>query len=158
MTTDRPSLAAPPDAAPAGVRLADMSDEQILQMIARAQTDPFAANEVMHLQKQAFDSINKAIQAMIGTLAEIDPAAPMQNVQMSVAALASAGREREAAARQKREFAQNLIIGALLNQDNPDWDIFDESAQPPATADRNGILALLQMAPPAAFSRPPATE
>ena len=136
------------------MRLTELSDSQILDMIARAKSDPFVANEVMHLQKQAFDCISKAIQGMIGTLGELLPATQqMENQQISVVALASAAREREAVSRQKRKFAEDLIIGALLNRDNPNWNIFDDTPLPPDAKSRNGILALLQMPPPAPPAR-----
>lgn len=137
------------------MRLAELSDSQILDMIARAKTDPFVANEVMHLQKQAFDCISKAVQGMVGTLGELLPATQqMQNQQVSVIALASAARERESASRQKREFAENLIIGALLNRNNPNWNVFDDTPLPSDAKSKNGILALLQMASPNVPSRP----
>lgn len=145
------ATAAPtPTAVTAGsARLASMSDEQILAMIEKAATDPFVANEVMHLQKIAFESVNKAIQGMLGQLATLEPPGQkMDTTPMSVMALASAARQRESNGKQKREFAQNLIIGALLNKDNPNWNIFDQADLPPDAKNRNGILALLQMAPP----------
>lgn len=138
-----------PESPASALRLEDMSDSQILGMIERAASDPFIANTLLHLQKQAYESMAKSVQSVLAELNEISPTQETMSAgPTSVAALASAARQREAASRQKREFAELLVIGALRNRDNPDWDIFDETeSSPPA---ENGLLALLQMKLPAA--------
>lgn len=128
--------------------LKDMSDSRILEMIGRAAGDPVVANTLLRLQKQAYERLTEAVQRMLAKLNEIEPAQEKLPAEpASVAALASAARQREAAGKQKREFAESLVIGALINRDNPDWDIFDEAATPAPAG--NGFLALLQMKPPA---------
>lgn len=131
----------------------DMSDGQILEMIGRAGSDPFIANTLLHLQKQAYEKLEEGIQLMLAKLNEIEPVQnKMPNGVMSPVALASAARQRETAGKQRREFAELLMIGALINKDNPDWNIFDEAETTPS-AD-NGLLALLQMQPPAPANMP----
>ena len=143
-------------ASPMGaVRLEDLTDSQILALIAKAATDPFAAKALQHLQKQACDGMAEAVQQMLAKLNGIGAAqekiAPRGPI--SVLALAGAARQRAAAGKHKREFAEYLVIGALVNRDNPDWDIFAESATAPADA-KSGVLALLKMKPPASAAAP----
>jgi hypothetical protein len=136
---------------PAGaLRLEDLSDSQILAMIAKAGTDPFAAKALQHLQKQACDRMAEAVQQTLAKLNGIGAAQEKKTPRgpISVLALAGAARQREAAGKHKRAFAEHLVIGALVNRDNPEWDIFAESAAPPADA-KSGVLALLKMKPPA---------
>ncbi len=136
-----------------GVRLEDLSDRQILDMIKRAPQDPYIAKELLHLQKQAGDRMADSVQKMVAKLSEICPEQAMvSNGPVSVVALASAARQREAAGKQKREFAASLVIGAMINRDNPEWNIFDNASAPPPAA--NGLLALLQMKPPVPADRP----
>lgn len=137
----------PPASPASALRLEDMSDGQILEMIERAASDPFIANALLHLQKQAYESMAESVQRMLAELNEIAASAQEQMPAgpMSVVALASAARQREADGKQKREFAEFLVIGALINRDNPDWDIFDDTATTPPA--RSGLLALLQMKP-----------
>ncbi|HVK96024.1 MAG TPA: hypothetical protein VM571_15010 [Noviherbaspirillum sp.] len=132
--------------------LADLTDDQILSMIERGATDPFVAKELLHLQKQAFDHMSKATQKVLDGLTALEPAsAKAWNTPTSVVALASAAREREATGKQKREVAESLVIGAMMNRDNPDWDLLDENATIPASAARNGVLALIKMPMPASL-------
>jgi hypothetical protein len=132
-----------------GQRLEDLNDRQILDMIKRAPEDALIAKELLHLQKQASERMAHSIQKMVAKLAEVCPEqAKMSGGPMSVVALASAARQREAAGKQKREFAASLVIGAMVNRNNPDWNIFDGGGNPPQ--DENGFLALLQMKLPAA--------
>lgn len=136
-------------ASPAGtLRLEDMNDRQILDMIGRAAKDPFVAKEVLHLQKQAYEAMAASVQHMLAKLNGIVPAQGKTAAgPISVLALAGAARQRETAGRKKREFAESLVIGALINRNNPDWDIFDTVATP--QDDNNGLLALIKMKPPA---------
>lgn len=134
-------------AAPAGaLRLEDLSDSQILAMIEQAATDPFTAKVLLALRKQAAvkmaDTVQRTLAKLNGIGAAQERSAPPRPI--SVLALAAAARQREAAGKKKREFAEYLVIGALTNRDNPDWDIFDP-ATPAAPAQPNGMLALLKM-------------
>lgn len=131
------------------LRLEDMDDRQIFDLIARAGSDPFAAKALLHLQKQACERMAGSIQNVLDELNNLDPApAKMASGPVSVLALAGAARQREAAGKQKRAFAEFLVIGALKNGDNPGWNVFDPatSAQSPAPS---GLLALVQMKAPA---------
>lgn len=138
-------------ATPSGaLRLEDLSDSQILAMIDQAATDPFTAKTLLALRKQAAEKMADTVQR---TLAKLNGIGAVQEKKappgpISVLALAGAARQREAAGKKKREFAEYLVIGALMNRDNPDWDIFDPSTPTPP-AQPNGMLALLKMKPPA---------
>jgi hypothetical protein len=139
------SVTTPKTALPAsGSHLEDLSDSQIIDMIKRAPGDPFLTKELLHLQKQACERMSDSVQKMLAKLNEVcKEQEKASNGPISVIGLASAARQREAAGKQKREFAASLVIGALVNRDNPNWNIFDETAAPPQTA--NGLLALLQL-------------
>jgi hypothetical protein len=50
-------------------------------------------------------------------------------------------RNREAAAKERRELAQELVIGALVNLDNPGWNPLDPSTSKSASS--SSFLALL---------------
>lgn len=150
--SQNPVTPSPPDGA---LRLDDMSDSQILALIARAENDPFAAKSVEYLQKQACERMSETVQQMLTKLNGIGaaqekkaPAGPI-----SVVALASAARQREAAGKQKKEFAEYLVIGALMNRDNPDWNIFDAEAKP-VPPPQSGVLALLKLKSPAPAKAP----
>lgn len=150
--SQNPAIPSPPDGA---LRLDDMSDSQILALIARAETDPIAAKSVQYLQKQACERMADAVQQMLAKLNGIgaarDKKAPAGPI--SVVALASAARQREAAGKQKKQFAEYLVIGALMNRDNPDWDIFDAGAKTVPPPD-SGVLALLKLKSPAPGQAP----
>jgi hypothetical protein len=100
------------------------------------------------------DTVQRTLAKLNGIGAAQEKKAPTGPI--SVLALAGAARQREAAGKKKREFAEYLVIGALMNRDNPDWDIFDPAAAAPP-AQPNGMLALLKMKPPApaAPAKPP---
>jgi hypothetical protein len=134
--------------------LENLSSEQVRKMIEHAAIDPGTADLLRELQELAYESLEKSVQHMITELNEIEGPAQekMPAGPISMVALASAARQREAAGKQKREFAEFLVIGALINRDNPDWDIFDEAATPSPAG--NGLLALLQMKLPAPADTP----
>lgn len=130
------------------LRLDDMDDDQIVDLIARAGTDPLSARTLLHLQKQACERMAASIQKVLGELNDLDKApAKMTSGPVSVLALAGAARQREAAGKEKREFAEFLVIGALFNRDNPDWNVFDAATAAPNPAP-SGLMALLQMKRP----------
>lgn len=137
------------------LRLDDLSDSQILAMIEKAATDPFTAKTLLALRKQAAEKMSDTVQR---TLAKLNGIGAAQEKKAppgptSVRALAGAARQREAAGKQKREFAEYLVIGALMNRDNPDWDIFEPGAATPPSQP-NGMLALLKMPPSEPASTP----
>jgi hypothetical protein len=145
--SQKPATPAMPDGA---VRLDDLSDSQILALIERAGSDPIAAKSVQYLQKEVCERMTDAVQKMLAKLNGLTAAQEKKHPAgpMSVAALASAARQREAAGKQKKEFAELLVIGALMNRDNPDWNLFDTAAAP-APAPQSGVLALLKLKAPA---------
>jgi hypothetical protein len=142
-------ITASPDSA---LRLDDLDDSQILDLIARAGSDPLSARNLLHLQKQACARMAASIQLVLGELNDLDKAPAKKTAgPVSVLALAGAARQREAAGKQKRAFAEFLVIGALKNGDNPGWNVFDPASAAPAPAP-NGLLALMQMKLPAPAS------
>lgn len=128
-----------------------LSDQEALAILVRAQQDPFMAEALLKLQRESFEYLENIIRETSNLLPLPESAsgsAPAPGAMNSVAALRGQSRQRESVGRQRRELAEALVIGALINQDNPDWDPFDPSTcREPG---ENLILALLQMQQPGA--------
>ncbi|HEY4542586.1 MAG TPA: hypothetical protein VIG66_09475, partial [Noviherbaspirillum sp.] len=75
--------------------------------------------------------------------AGIAPAGPM-----SFQDLKNYSRQKESAGKQRQEVAQAMVMGALLNRHNAEWDPMDPATDRAST--ENLICALLQAPPPAA--------
>lgn len=130
-------------------------DQEALAVLARAKEDPFMVEALLKLQKELFDMLGDIIHETSNSLQLPGTSAGTASAPgevTSVVALRNQSRQRESSGRQKRELAEAMVIGALINRDNPNWDPFDPStSQQPG---ENLILALLQMQPPGA----PVTE
>jgi len=77
---------------------------------------------------QAF--ANAQIEQMVTRVASMlaaDAAASTPAGGGGLAGLADAAEARREAARLRRELAMELVVGALLNEHNPDWDPRDPS-------------------------------
>lgn len=121
-----------------------MTDEEIFDLIARAKTDPVAAKQACDMQRRLYDEFEKMIQGAIEIItADEIKAEPTSQKNVSVVELSNAARQRASQAKQKRELAQNMMIGALINRDNPGWDPLDPSTS--KRSGKNGLLALMEM-------------
>jgi hypothetical protein len=119
------------------------TDQELLALIARAKNDPIVAEKLASLGQQSIDALLKIVHEVTGMLSKIQPRTDNPASQSnSVAALASAARARAMAGKEKRELAEDLVIGALINHGNPDWNPLDPASS--WEASNNALLALLQ--------------
>lgn len=89
-------------------------------MFARIAANPNMAEETVWLQSQTGD----ALAAIIGGMAENLPGVPPLKISsaQSMREITAASRHTAQDAQERRELAEAMIIGALLNRGNPDWD------------------------------------
>jgi hypothetical protein len=126
-----------------------MSEEQAQQIIERAKQDKFLVQELEQLRDKCCYFVHDLMHEVNLTLAQQDKRVPAllrgKPEVDSAISLRSAARGREQLARQRRELAEAMVIGALLNSSNPDWDPLD-----PASGRSSGslLLALLKSALP----------
>jgi hypothetical protein len=123
-------------------------DEYVFDLIARARTDPVIARQVCDLQARLFVAFEKMVQGAVDILIANEAGSgkkggAMQGGPISVAALAGASKLRAAESKRRRELAQAMMIGALINIDNPGWDPLDPSTS--KRSDKNGLLALMEL-------------
>lgn len=131
---------------PAQPHASPMSREQAQNIIDRASKDSFLAQEIDQLREKCCLFIGEVMQEVNQALAEKEKRTPalLRSKSDSTISLQAAGREREKQAKQRRELAEAMVIGALLNSDNPGWNPLD-----PSTARSGGgslLLALLKSA------------
>jgi len=126
-----------------------MSEEQALQIIGRARQDKFLAQELEQLRDKCCHFVHDLMHEVNLALAQQDKRVPAllrgKPEPDSAISLLAAARGREQLARQRRELAEAMVIGALLNSGNPDWNPLD-----PASGRSSGslLLALLKSAMP----------
>jgi hypothetical protein len=124
--------------------LAGVSNQDLLDLVAKAKADPVAANQALDLQKKVYDAFEKMVQGAFNIIDEDEIKPEKKGVKaVSVVMLTAEAKRRAENSKRKRELAQSVMIGAIMNMDNPDWDPLD-----PATHkknDQNGLLALMQM-------------
>ncbi len=123
-----------------------MTREQALNIIERASKDSFLAPEIEQLREKCCLFIGEVMQEINQSLAEKEKRIPalLRSKSDSTISLQAASREREKLAKQRRELAEAMVIGALLNSDNPGWNPLD-----PSTGKSSGgslLLALLKTA------------
>lgn len=96
-------------------------------------------------QNDARRDFQQAVERIIAVLAEENPVKPAASTSATLggAALALASRRVGNDTRERRELAHMLLVGALLNHDNPDWDPADPSTD--RANDDDPFIALLQM-------------
>jgi hypothetical protein len=96
------------------------------------------------MQGQGLKVLRELMDHVTRTLAALDtvkPAPPA--VRNGATQLAAASRDRESAAKQRRELAQDLVIGALINLNNPDWNPLDPSTSKDESS--SAIMSLLNL-------------
>jgi hypothetical protein len=123
-----------------------MTREQAQDIIERASKDSFLSQEIEQLREKCCLFIGEVMQEVNQALADKEKRTPalLRSKTETAISLQAAGREREKLAKQRRELAEAMVIGALLNSDNPDWNPLD-----PSTGKSSGgslLLALLKTA------------
>ena len=114
------------------------SDADLAVLMARLKQDPAAYALV---QKKGIEILRKLARETMEKLAAMEP--PRKEIDASTdwRRFSGLAREREAAAKQRRELAQDLVIGTLVNLDNPDWNPMDPSTSKDSAS--SPLLALL---------------
>ncbi len=120
-----------------------MTHDEALQIIERARKDKFLAQDLEQLRDKCCLFVSDVMREVNQALAEKDKRTPalLRSKPSDAVSLRGAARERESAAKQRRELAEAMVIGALCNSDNPNWNPLD-----PATHNSRGslLLALLK--------------
>jgi hypothetical protein len=80
-------------------------------------------------QSDARRDFQSALERIVDALAEENPIKPTASTSDTLggAALARASRRVGLDTKERRHLAQMLLVGALLNHDNPDWNPADAS-------------------------------
>lgn len=123
---------------------APMTHKEVLSVIAGAREDRFLEPEIGKLRERCCAFVYEVMQEATIALGIGGPTvAVLRSEEATVASLCSVARQREGSVKQRRELAEALVIGVLLNSDNPDWDPLDPAS---GRNDSKGILlALLNM-------------
>lgn len=121
-----------------------MTHDEALSIIDRASKDSFLAQEIDQLREKCCIFIGEVMHEVNQALAEKEKRTPalLRSKNSSAVSLQAAGREREKLAKQRRELAEAMVMGALFNIDNPNWNPLD-----PSTGKSSGgslLLALLK--------------
>ncbi|EJN02950.1 hypothetical protein [Herbaspirillum sp. YR522] len=108
-------------------QLDPMTHEEALDIINRASKDKHLAREVDFLRERCCLFINDVMNDINLALAEREKKLPalLRGKADSAVSLRVAAQEREQMARQRRELAEAMVIGALANMDNPGWNPID---------------------------------
>lgn len=117
------------------------SDAELATLKARLQQDPAAARAFALVQKLGYEVLRKLAQNAMAQLAAME--LPQKTVDASTdwRRFSGLARDRESAAKERRDLAQDLVIGALVNIDNPDWNPLDPSTS--RNSSSSSFLALL---------------
>jgi len=124
--------------------LAGISNQDLLDLVARAKSDPVAAKQALDLQKKVHEAFEKIVQGAFNIINDDEIKPEKQGIKaVSVVMLTAEAKRRSENSKRKRELAQSVMIGAIMNMDNPDWDPLDPSTH--KRSDQNGLLALMEM-------------
>jgi hypothetical protein len=119
-----------------------MSAQRIAALAAALERDPALARRLDMLRQQACTRLDAIVRDTAARLAQQAPAPlPGGGGPMSVTALAAASRQRQAHARSNQELAEAFVLGALINQRNPDWNPLDPASS--VTVQDSPLAALL---------------
>jgi hypothetical protein len=117
------------------------TDAELAALRARLEQDPAAARAFAVLQKQGFDVLRKLARDAMATLAAMEVPQKTADASTDWRRFTGLARDRENSAKERRELAQDLVIGALVNIDNPDWNPLDPSTS--RDSSNSTFLALL---------------
>jgi hypothetical protein len=117
--------------------LVSSSDETLLAaIIADMGTDPKKAYAIKSMQtklNEKLAAIVDKVAAMLGMEDVTNPPQKSRSQPGSVATMVAEARHRDQLIKQRRELAEGLVIGSLLNADNSTWDPMDEETHRPNT-------------------------
>ncbi|MET2989530.1 MULTISPECIES: hypothetical protein [Herbaspirillum] len=135
-----------PDAAAPSTQ--PMTHDQAMEIIERASKDKYLARDLDLMRDKCYAFVSDMMDEVTKALAEKEkhtPALLKSRPEQAVTAISlrATAQKREETARKRRELAEAMVLGALLNMDNPDWD-----PRNPAThrSSDNFFIALLKSA------------
>lgn len=140
---DQTTSSAPSELEPAPPAV---DQQQALALLASLQADPFAAQKLEWMRKEVFNMISNLVREVAGMIPLDSPAngdAGQKQLQAnSVLALRTLSRQLESAGRERQDLAQQIVMGTLLNRNNPDWNPLDPSTD--RSSRDSLIIALMQ--------------
>ncbi|HEY8608140.1 MAG TPA: hypothetical protein VIM12_13580 [Noviherbaspirillum sp.] len=116
-------------------------DAEILALVARLEREPGAAAVLARARKHGQEIVRAMVEETVRALSALEPRPAPSRGAAAIAVLAGEARTRARAAQERKELAVELVYGAIVNADNPDWDPFDPATS--RTADASGVLRLL---------------
>ncbi|WP_235471460.1 hypothetical protein [Herbaspirillum hiltneri] len=124
-----------------------MTRDEAMAIVARAAQDKYLAQELDHLREKCCRFVDDIMHRVNREMADQDQRTPalLQADACDVLSLRNAARGREKIAQQRRELAEAMVIGALFNSDNPDWNPLNPDSR--GTGQGSLLLALLQTPP-----------
>lgn len=119
-----------------------MTHEQAVQIIERAQQDKYLARELDQLREKCCVFVNNLMHEVGLDIAQREKKIPalLRNRDETAVSLRTAAAHREQRARRRRELAEAMVVGALLNSDNPRWNPLDPDTH---QSGRGGLLMAL---------------
>lgn len=119
-----------------------MTHEQAKDIIERAQQDKYLARELDELREKCCLFISDLMRQVGQDIAEKEKKVPalLRGKEETAISLRNAANRREQRARQRRELAEAMVVGALLNSDNPRWNPLDPGTQ---QLGRGGLMMAL---------------
>ena len=128
-----------------------MSEKEAMALLARAQADPSMAEALSKLREESLVMLEEIVREINASLPAPDKKADVaqeQGCANGFLALKNMSRQRESAAQQRQELAQAMVMGAILNRNNAEWNPLDPATDKAST--ENLIFSLFQMPPSAA--------
>jgi len=124
-----------------------MTHDEALRIIEHARKDKFRARELEQLRDKCCLFISEVMNEVNQALVEKEKRTPAllrskPEPADSAVSLRAEARQREQAAKERRELAEAMVIGALMNSGNPDWNPLDPSTSRSGTGSL--LLALLK--------------
>lgn len=137
---------APADPAPAAAEQANDTPAFDPSLLATLATDPIAKRELDFLRAQAVSHLAVLTDQACAMLTPDDK--PQSSAQLAsgpanIRTLMAASRNSAMNSRSRRELAEALVIGSVINLDNPNWDPADAATS--TSGEKNLLSALLQM-------------
>lgn len=119
-----------------------MSHDEALEIIGRASRDRHMAQQIEHLRERCCQFIQDMMRDVDLELARREKKLPalLRGKTDSAISLRNAAQQRQRVVGQRRELAEAMVLGALFNMDNADWDPVKDSLRGNG---RGGLLMAL---------------
>jgi|SRR5450830_1318377 len=124
-----------------------MSHDQAMEIIERASKDKYLSRDLDQMRDKCYAFVSEMMDEVTLALAEKEKRIPAllksRPEEVSAISLRASAQKREEAARKRRELAEAMVLGALFNMDNPDWDPRNPATHNPS---ENFFITLLKSA------------